>query len=55
MSCVSDGKKTYIEVQETVGFKEKLRYILLLKNDGWRIDKKEIYSKSEDKWFKGNL
>lgn len=52
VSCKEDPKKAYIEVQETVGFKELLRYTLLKKNDGWRIDKKEAYNKFDNKWEK---
>jgi hypothetical protein len=50
ISCNIEDKKTYIEVQETVGFKRKLRYTLQKKNDEWRIDKRESYGKSDDKW-----
>lgn len=52
LSCTEDGKKAYIEVQETVGFKEHLKYTLHKKNDGWRIDKREAYNEFDDKWEK---
>jgi len=55
LSCTIDNKKAFIEVQETVGFKNKLKYTLCLKKDGWRIDKKEIYDEFDDKWEKGIL
>ena len=55
LSCEENGKKAYIEVQETVGFKERLRYTLQLKTDGWRIDKKEAYNEFEDKWQRRTL
>lgn len=42
-SCEIDGKKAYIEVLETVGFKRKLKYTLQKKKDGWRVDKRESY------------
>jgi hypothetical protein len=50
LSVTVEDKKAFIEVQETVGFKRKLRYVLHKKKDGWRVDKREPYSKSEDKW-----
>ena len=53
LSCNIDGKKAYIELQQTVGFKLKIKYTLHLKQDSWRIDKKETYRKSEDKWEAG--
>jgi hypothetical protein len=52
LSCLIDGKKAFIEVQETVGFKEKIKYTLHQKNDGWRIDKKEAYNEFDNKWEK---
>jgi hypothetical protein len=55
LSCNIDNKKAYIEVQETVGFKKKLKYTLHLKKDGWKIDKKETYVKSKNKWEKDIL
>lgn len=50
LSVVIDEKKAYIEVQETIAFKSKLRYTLHKKEDGWKLDKREIYNKTEDKW-----
>ena len=50
LSCTEEGKKAYIEVQETVGFKLKLRYTLHKKHEGWRVDKREVYRKIENKW-----
>ncbi len=50
ISCVIEEKIAYIEVQETIGFKRKLKYTLQKKKDGWRIDKRESYRKSENKW-----
>ena len=50
LSCNIDGKKAYIEIQETVGFKNKIKYTLHLKKDGWRIYKKEAYLRLKDKW-----
>jgi hypothetical protein len=43
LSCKIEDKKSYIEVQETVGFKNKFRYTLNLTKDGWRIYKREMY------------
>ena len=51
LSCEIDEKKAYIEVQETVGFKNKLKYTLQRKKDGWRIDKRESYDDVfKNKW-----
>jgi hypothetical protein len=50
LSSVVEGNKAYIEVQETVGFKRKLRYTLHKKKDGWRIDKREHFDEFENKW-----
>jgi hypothetical protein len=43
LSCTIEDKKAYIEVQETVGFKNKFRYTLNLTKNGWRIYKREMY------------
>lgn len=43
LSSTTEGNRAYIEVQETVGFKRKLRYTLHKKIDGWRVDKRESY------------
>ncbi len=52
LSCVIDGKKAYIEVQETDGFQKKLKYTLHQKEDGWRVDKKESYDDVfKNKWI----
>lgn len=50
ISCTIEDKKAYIEVQETVGFKRKLRYTLHKKKEGWLVDKREVYRKLENKW-----
>ena len=50
ISCTVEDKKAYIEVQETVGFKRKLKYTLHKKKEGWRVDKREVFRKLEDKW-----
>jgi hypothetical protein len=51
LSCTEDGKKAYIEVQEKVGFKLRLRYTLHKKKDGWRVDKRESYDDVfKNKW-----
>ena len=50
LSCTVEEKKTYIEVQESVGFKRKLRYTLHKKKEGWLVDKREVYRRLEDKW-----
>ena len=56
LSCQIDGKKAYIEVQETVGFKNKIKYTLNLTKDGWRIYKKEMYDDVfKKKWEKSIL
>jgi len=55
LTCTVDGNKAYIEVQETVGFKNKIKYTIHQKQDGWRIDKKETYDEFDDKWRKGIL
>lgn len=52
LSCKIDGKKAFIEVQETIGFKEKLKYTLHLKGNEWRVDKKEAYDEFDEKWVK---
>ena len=55
LTCNVENKKAYIEIQETVGFKNKIKYTLHLKNDGWRIDKKEWWDEFDNKWKKGIL
>jgi hypothetical protein len=50
ISSSIEDKKAYIEIQETVAFKRKLRYTLHKKKEGWRVDKRESYRKSDDKW-----
>jgi hypothetical protein len=50
ISCTVEDKKAYIEVQETVGFKLKLKYTLHKKKEGWLVDKREVYRKFENKW-----
>jgi len=50
ISCMEEDKKAYIEVQETVGFKLKLRYTLHKKKEGWLVDKREHFRKSKNKW-----
>lgn len=47
----TDGKKAFIDVQETDGFNRKLRYTLQYKDDEWRIDKREKYDDVfKNKW-----
>ena len=50
LSCIIENRTAYIEVQETEGFKDKLKYTLQLETDGWKIDKKESFDKYEKKW-----
>jgi hypothetical protein len=55
LSCKMDGKKVFIEVQETVGFKNRIKYTLHLKKDKWLIDKKESFDEFKDKWVRQDL
>jgi hypothetical protein len=48
-------KKVAIYTQQHTGFKSQYRYTLHYKNNEWRIDKKEWFSSSEDKWQKDIL
>ncbi|MDR1341228.1 MAG: RhsIA family immunity protein [Prevotellaceae bacterium] len=55
LSCKMDGKKVFIEVQETAGFKNRIKYALHFKKDKWLIDKKESFDEFKDKWVRQNL
>jgi len=46
------GNKVVIYTQQKTRVKYQFRYTLQYKNEEWRIDKKEVYNKSEDKWEK---
>lgn len=47
--------KSIVTVQKHTGFKDKFRYTLHFKNNEWRVDKRERFSSSEDKWVKYGL
>ena len=44
--------KIVIETQEHSVMEDRYRYTLHYKNKGWRIDKKEVYRRRNDKWEK---
>jgi altronate dehydratase len=55
LSCVIEKSKAFIEVKETVGFENKLKYTLHKKTDGWRIDKREFFDEFKNKWIAMSL
>lgn len=50
-----NAKKATVETQQHTGMRNKNRYTLFYKNDGWLIDYKEYFSGYEDKWVKAIL
>lgn len=45
-----ENGRVIILTQETTGFKERLRYTLKQVHGEWRIDKKESFYQSKNKW-----
>jgi hypothetical protein len=52
-----DNKKINIEVQQKfkTGVERKFRYKLILKNNEWRVDRREMFDSYANKWIKDNL
>jgi hypothetical protein len=53
----ADNKKISIEVQQKfkTGVERKFRYKLILKNNEWRVDRREMFDSYANKWIKDNL
>ncbi len=50
------NKNKYVVYTKQIdGFKHYLRYTIIFKNKEWKIDKKECFVKSEDKWENRSL
>lgn len=47
--------KIIIYTQQKTGVEYQCRYTLHHKKDGWRVDRKEVYSNFEKKWRKESL
>ena len=53
----TDNKKLTIEVHQGFdsGVERQFRYGLILKNNEWRVDKREMFDAYDNKWIKDSL